>query len=120
MSATDPDSQSLGGDLWAAKRVLVTGGSGFLGKVGGRKLHERGVADVISPRSSEFDLTRPNDVEKLFADAAPDMVIHLAARVGGIGANMRNPAELYLTNLLMGTYVIEEARLRSVPKTVLV
>ncbi|MCA1702600.1 MAG: GDP-L-fucose synthase [Actinobacteria bacterium] len=105
---------------WSGRRVLVTGGSGFLGRVVGRKLRERGVADVIAPRSKDFDLTRPNDVEKLFAEAEPDMVIHLAARVGGIGANMRNPAELYLTNLLMGTYVIEEARLRSVPKTVLV
>ena len=72
------------------------------------------------PRSREFDLTRPDDVEKLFVDRAPDVVIHLAARVGGIGANMANPATLYLTNLLMGTYVIEEARRRDVDKTVIV
>jgi GDP-L-fucose synthase len=108
------------GESWSGKRVLVTGGSGFLGSVVGRKLKERGAAEVIAPRSRDFDLTREDEVEKLFLDATPDLVIHLAARVGGIGANMANPAELYLTNLLMGTYVIERARLQDVPKTVLV
>ena len=110
----------MGVSEWRGKRVLVTGGSGFLGKVVERKLRERGASDVIIPRSKDFDLTRDQDVEKLFVDASPDMVIHLAARVGGIGANMANPAELYLTNLLMGTYVIEQARLQEVDKTVLV
>lgn len=99
---------------------MVTGGSGFLGRVICRMLAERGAADVSVPRSRDFDLTRPDDVEKLFAEATPDLVIHLAARVGGIGANMENPADLYLTNLLMGTYVIEEARRREVAKTVIV
>jgi GDP-L-fucose synthase len=98
--------------------VLVTGGAGFLGRVLCAKLRERGVGELLAPRSNEYNLTRPDDVGKLFAEAAPDMVIHLAARVGGIGANMANPADLYLTNLLMGTYVIEEARRRDVDKTV--
>lgn len=105
---------------WAGKKVLVTGGTGFLGRVVCAKLKERGTSEVIVPRSRDFDLTRPDDVEKLFADHAPDLVIHLAARVGGIGANMKNPATLYLTNLLMGTYVIEEARRREISKTVIV
>ena len=105
---------------WGGKRVLVTGGSGFLGRVVCRELGARGASEVYVPRSRDFDLTRPDDVEKLFADQAPDLVIHLAARVGGIGANMRNPATLYLTNLLMGTYVIEEARRREIQKTVVV
>lgn len=105
---------------WAGKKVLVTGGNGFLGRVVCAKLGARGAADVYIPRSKDFDLTRPDDVEKLFADQDPDVVIHLAARVGGIGANMKNPATLYLTNLLMGTYVIEEARNRDVAKTVIV
>jgi GDP-L-fucose synthase len=98
--------------------VLVTGGSGFVGRVLCEKLRDRGAGGLVAPRSSEYDLTRPDDVGKLFAEAAPDLVIHLAARVGGIGANMAHPAELYLSNLLMGTYVIEEARRRDVAKTV--
>ena len=107
-------------EFWRSKRVLVTGGRGFVGRVVCSKLNDRGAAEVVAPSSSDYDLTRPEDVEKLFADAAPDLVIHLAARVGGIGANIGNPATLYLSNLLMGTYVIEEARTRDVAKTVLV
>ena len=105
---------------WAGKRVLVTGGSGFLGRVICRKLEERGAGEIFVVRSKDFDLTRPDDVEKMFAEATPELIIHLAARVGGIGANMKNPATLYLTNLLMGTYIIEEARRREVPKTVVI
>jgi GDP-L-fucose synthase len=98
--------------------VLVTGGAGFVGRVLTAKLRARGAGELLTPRSSDYDLTRADDVGKLFAEAAPDLVIHLAARVGGIGANLAAPAELYLTNLLMGTYVIEEARRRDVDKTV--
>ncbi|HEY7875190.1 MAG TPA: GDP-L-fucose synthase [Actinomycetota bacterium] len=104
---------------WAGRRALVTGGGGFLGSVVCRLLEERGVADVYVPRSAEHDLTKREDVEKLWADADPDLVIHLAAKVGGIGANMERPAQLYLTNLLMGTYVIEQARLAGTEKTVI-
>ncbi|MEA2477421.1 MAG: GDP-L-fucose synthase [Actinomycetota bacterium] len=99
---------------------MVTGGAGFLGKAVTRTLAERGATDIVVPRSADFDLTRSDDVEKLFAEVNPELVIHLAAHVGGIGANMERPAELYLTNLLMGTYVIEQARLREVDKTVIV
>jgi GDP-L-fucose synthase len=104
--------------FWSRRRVLVTGGAGFLGRTLCDKLREKGAGELIAPRSSEYDLTRPDDVGKLFAEGSPDLVIHLAARVGGIGANMAHPAELYLSNLLMGTYVIEEARRRDVEKTV--
>jgi len=107
-------------ESWANKKVLVTGGSGFLGSVVCRKLTERGAADIFVPRSRDYDLTKPEGTEKLFADAKPDVVIHLAARVGGIGLNMERPADLYLANLLMGTYLIEEARRRQVEKTVIV
>jgi GDP-L-fucose synthase len=103
----------------AGARVLVTGGNGFLGKHVCRKLAERGVADVTVPRSGEFDLTDRGQVAALWEQARPDVVIHLAARVGGIGANMAAPADLYVSNLLMGTYVIEQARLSGTPKTVL-
>ena len=101
------------------KRVLLTGGAGFLGRVIARKLEERGVADIVIPRRRDYDLTRFDDVEKLYAEASPDLVIHLAAQVGGIGANRGAPADIYLTNLLMGTFVIEEARRREVEKTVI-
>lgn len=107
-------------DVWSSRRVMVTGGAGFLGTAVTRLLEERGATDVIVPRSADCDLTRQEDVEKLFAEVCPEIVIHLAAHVGGIGANMERPAELYLTNLLMGTYVIEQARLRDVAKTVIV
>jgi GDP-L-fucose synthase len=107
-------------DLWAGRRVMVTGGAGFLGAAVCRKLTERGASQVFVPRSSEYDLMDPAQVAALYEDSRPDLVLHLAARVGGIGANMKNPADLYLSNLLMGTYVIEEARKREVPKTVVI
>lgn len=102
------------------KNVLVTGGSGFVGRAVLRELGSRGPASVAAPSSAEFDLTDRDDVEALFAKVQPDLVIRLAARVGGIGANRERPAELYLANLLMGTYVIDEARIRGTPKTVVV
>ena len=106
-------------DYWNKRRVLVTGGKGFLGSVLARKLVERGAREVIAPSSSEYDLTREDDVAKLFVDTSPDVVIHLAARVGGIGLNLERPADLYVSNLLMGTYLIEEARRNEIEKTIL-
>ena len=106
-------------DFWSGRRVLVTGGSGFLGRVVVRRLHESG-ADVVAPRQAEFDLTDPGQADAAVAGARADLVIHLAARVGGIGYNQAEPATLYTANLLMGTYVIEAARRHDVDKTVLV
>jgi GDP-L-fucose synthase len=103
---------------WSDKRVLVTGGGGFLGRVVCRKLAALAPAVLRAPRRSQCDLTQPDAVAKLFVDTEPDVVIHLAARVGGIGANMAYPADLYLSNLLMGTFVIDEARRSGVDKTV--
>jgi GDP-L-fucose synthase len=116
LRAADYDSPMS--DFWASQRVLVTGGRGFLGRAVVARLAASGARDVVVARRADHDLTRPDDVAKLFAEAAPGLVIHLAARVGGIGANMASPAQLYLDNLLMGTYVLEEARRREVPKTV--
>jgi GDP-L-fucose synthase len=106
-------------EVWPDRRVLVTGGNGFLGKAVCAGLLARGAGTVVAPSSSEYDLRVPAQVEAMFAEAQPDVVVHLAARVGGIGANQARPADLYVENLLMGTYVIEEARRRETPKTVL-
>ena len=100
--------------------VLVTGGSGFVGRAVLRELAERGIGPVVAPSSADFDLTSRSRVAAMFSTFKPALVIHLAARVGGIGANRRYPADLYLANLLMGTYVIDEARRAGTPKTVVV
>jgi GDP-L-fucose synthase len=105
--------------FWSGRRVLVTGGSGFLGRRVVARLHDHG-ALVVVPRSAEYDLTVPGVAEQLIADHEPSHIVHLAARVGGIGYNQAEPAPLYLSNLLMGTHVIEAARhAPSVEKTVL-
>ena len=104
--------------FWPGRRVLVTGGNGFLGRVVVSTLRDLG-ADVTAPTHDECDLTVPGRAESLFAAEKPSHVIHLAARVGGIGYNQVDPARLYLDNLLMGTYVIEAARATGVEKTVL-
>jgi GDP-L-fucose synthase len=103
---------------WSDRSVLVTGGRGFLGRSVCARLRDLGVTRLATPGSADYDLRRFDDVGRLFADVGPDLVIHLAARVGGIGANMARPSDLYLDNLLMGTYVIEQARLAGTPKTV--
>lgn len=105
---------------WDGRRVLVTGATGFLGGAVLHQLAQVGAREVVGVGSADFDLRDPARVAALFAEHDPQMVIHLAARVGGIGANQRHPADLYLDNLLMGTYVIDEARRRQTPKTVVV
>jgi len=105
--------------FWNGRRVVVTGGAGFLGRVVVRKLEALGAA-VAVPRSRDYDLTQPGVAERLLADTTPSHIVHLAARVGGIGYNQVAPAPLYLHNLLMGTHIIEAARTApTVEKTVL-
>jgi GDP-L-fucose synthase len=96
-------------DFWSGRRVLVTGGAGFLGRRVVAQLRDRD-AEVAAPRSAEYDLTVPGSAEAMIADHRPSTIVHLAARVGGIGYNQAEPAPLYLANLLMGTHIIEAAR----------
>ncbi|HYY57258.1 MAG TPA: GDP-L-fucose synthase [Pyrinomonadaceae bacterium] len=99
------------------KKVTVTGGAGFLGRHLVQRLKDRG-ADVFVPRSRDYNLVREADVGRLLDDARPDMVIHLAAVVGGIGHNQKNPGRFFYENLMMGTQLIEQARLRGIEKFV--
>jgi GDP-L-fucose synthase len=98
-------------------RVLVSGGAGFLGSHVVERL-EAGGHDVVVPRSSEYDLRREADVERLFADATPELVFHLAALAGGIGANQAEPGRFWYENLLMGAYVLEQSRRAGVSKLI--
>ena len=94
----------------AEKRVVVTGGAGFLGQHLVRTLRERECKEIIVPRRSQYDLTREAAVEQLYRDARPEVVIHLAAVVGGIGANLANPGRFLYENLVMGALLMEYAR----------
>jgi GDP-L-fucose synthase len=107
-------------DLLAGKRILVTGGSGFLGAQVLDQLADHGVAEVIAPRSAEYDLRDRDAIRAALADARPDVVIHLAAVVGGIGANMATPGQFFYDNAIMGIQLIEESRLAGVGRFVCV
>jgi GDP-L-fucose synthase len=101
-----------------SKNVLVTGGAGFLGKRVVADLRSRGYQDIFVPRSAEHDLTEQSKVRDLIRSVQPDLVIHLAAVVGGIGANQENPGKYFYDNLMMGVMLIEECRLGGVEKVV--
>jgi GDP-L-fucose synthase len=96
-------------------RTLVTGGGGFLGTHVVARLQAEGI-DPIVARRRQYDLTRWDDTERLFADAKPELVLHLAAEVGGIGANRDNPGRYWYSNLMMGAHVVEQSRLHGVDK----
>ena len=104
--------------FWKDKRVVVTGGAGFLGSFVVDQLRAKGCQHVIVPRSKDYDLVQIDAVQKLYRDANPDVVIHLAARVGGIGANQANPGRFFYDNLMMGTQLIEVGRQRGLKKFV--
>ncbi len=120
LGASHPDSRSDRRAFWSDRRVLVTGGRGFLGQAVVEQLRDLGPAALVVPASADYDLRDREQVASLLGAERPDLVIHLAAKVGGIGANMANPADLYLDNLLMGTFVLEEARQHEIAKTVMV
>jgi len=104
--------------FWQHKRVMVTGGAGFLGSYVVEKLRELGARHIFVPRSREYDLTEKDAVERAYRDAKPDLVIHLAAKVGGIGANQANPGKFFYENLQMGIQMMEVGRQRGVEKFV--
>lgn len=96
--------------FWKDKRVTVTGGAGFLGSFVVEKLRERGCGSIFIPRSAEYNLVEMDAVRRLYHDSEPNMVIHLAARVGGIGANQANPGKYFFDNLMMGCQLMEVGR----------
>ncbi len=116
MATHKGDNEASGG--MAGKKVLVTGGSGFLGRVVVVGLRERGAANIIVPRSADCDLTDGAQTKALFAEHRPDLVLHLAAEVGGIGANRDNPGRFFYGNMAMGLNVLEQARAHDVAKVV--
>jgi GDP-L-fucose synthase len=102
------------------KNIVVTGGNGFLGSHLIEELRSSGCENVLAPRSLEYDLRRPEGVSRLYDNMRPDVVIHLAAVVGGIGANRENPGSFFYDNLMMGVEMMEQARRRGVEKFVAV
>lgn len=104
--------------FWPDKKVIVTGGAGFLGSFVVEKLKQNGCEDVFVPRIEEFDLRKEADIIRLYKGFKADMVIHLAAVVGGIGANRDHPGSFFYDNLMMGVQLMEQARLLDVNKFV--
>jgi len=104
--------------FWKSNRIVVTGGGGFLGQAVCRKLALRGCAHIYVPRRAEFDLTLEADAKKMYDQFKPDIVIHLAAEIGGIGANREHPGRFFFANMAMGLHLIEQARQRGIRKFV--
>ena len=117
------DKKTSVGDMittgfWSDRRVVVTGGTGFLGSHLVQNLEGRGARDVLAPRRAKYDLRQMTDVERMYDDMCPDIVIHLAALVGGIGANRERPGEFFYDNLMMGVQLLDVARRREIEKFV--
>jgi GDP-L-fucose synthase len=100
------------------ERVVVTGGAGFLGRFVVERLRNYPDVEVFVPRSSDYNLVEASDIKRLLSDTQSDLIIHLAAVVGGIGANQKNPGKFFYENLMMGVQLIEQARLHGIKKFV--
>jgi GDP-L-fucose synthase len=107
-------------DFWTNRRVCVTGGAGFLGSFVQEVLTARGATEIFVPRVEEYDLTAAVDIQRMLADARPDVIIHLAALAGGIGANRARPAEFFYQNLMMGVPLMHAAWEAGVEKFVVI
>ena len=105
-------------EFWPGRRVTVTGGGGFLGQAVVRRLEASGADQVFVPRSKDYDLRTKDGIDRALADGRPQLVIHLAAVVGGIGANRQNPGRFFYENAIMGIQLMEQARLAGVEKFV--
>ncbi len=104
--------------FWKNKRVLLTGGAGFLGSHLVEKLEESGCQRIFVPRSKDYNLVEMEAIKRVYQDSRPDVVMHLAARVGGIGANRANPGRFFYDNLMMGVQMMEQGRQFGVEKFV--
>jgi GDP-L-fucose synthase len=100
------------------RRIVVTGGAGFLGKYITEGLQKRGCENILVPKIEDYDLVDIYDINRMYEDMKPDIVIHLAAVVGGIGANREHPGEFFYKNIMMGVQLIEQGRLRNIEKFV--
>jgi GDP-L-fucose synthase len=118
------DGEEMTEEFWQDKRVIITGGAGFLGTYVTGKLHQRGATDLVIPRIQNYNLVNPQDIQRLYADTLKDIdpknmvVIHLAAHVGGIGANREHPADFFYDNLMMGVELMHQAYKNRVGKFV--
>jgi GDP-L-fucose synthase len=105
-------------DFFKNRRIVVTGGAGFLGGYVTRGLQKRGCKNILVPKIEDYDFVNINDIVRMYESMKPDIVIHLAAVVGGIGANREHPGEFFYKNLMMGVQLIEQGRLRNIKKFV--
>jgi GDP-L-fucose synthase len=105
-------------DFFKDRRIVVTGGAGFLGGYIIEGLHKRGCANILVPKIEDYNLVNLTDIVRMYDDMKPDIVIHLAAVVGGIGANRQHPGKFFYENLMMGVQLIDQARLHKLKKFV--